>query len=93
MKIYVRSDSSTWYGLVVVKMGLLPFECSVPSRQDMIYLVGGWRDGPEGRLLVPEIDRHTQHAPWGPFSRIHNSAISILMLMMIFGAPYLRGAP
>ena len=23
----------------------------------MIYLVGGWRDGPEGRLLVAEMDR------------------------------------
>ncbi len=40
--------------------------------QDSIYLVGGWRDGPEGRLLVPEIDRNvTNH------SKRHKSRWSI----------------
>jgi hypothetical protein len=29
--------------------------------QDSIYLVGGWRDGPEGRLLLPEIDRNVKN--------------------------------
>lgn len=24
---------------------------------DMLYLVGGWREGGEGRLLVQEVDR------------------------------------
>ncbi len=71
--VYEEAVSHIWLcncsilNFLIYEENLIFFSISVPwvslCMQDSIYLVGGWRDGPEGRLLVPEIDRNvTNHS-------------------------------
>ena len=82
-------QSDTWR--LVTKMPRARADHSMLVHDDMIYMVGGWRNGDEGRRLVREVDRYDMETDrWTvetglPIPRYHAGVTKVAGKMFVIG--------